>query len=198
MARTRIDVCNEALAMVGADPIAALDDGSAEGQQCSAHYESTLGTALTVPGGAPMRWRFATSQIDLVRLAATPTGRWAYAYQAPPQLLQMHAVTQGGAPVPFELYGDKVFSDQMDGLVADFTFRPDEAAWPPHFAGCFAQDLAAKLALALNRDQQLAEQLRRAVGWPGARTADSQSRSSPRLRATRLSGGRFGGRSARW
>lgn len=193
MARTAIDVCNEALAMVGAKRIAALNDGSAEGEVCSAHYETVVGAALTVPGGAPMRWRFASKQARLAQMQATPESRWAYAYQMPPDLLRLHAVTVDGHVIEHDTYGDKLFCDHPDRLVADYTFRAPEAGWPADFAAAVVQELALKLALSLNRDADLAKMLQSTVNWAGPRTADSQARTSHRIRATRLTGARYSG-----
>jgi hypothetical protein len=61
------------------------------------------------------------------------------------------------------------------------------------------QDLASRLAMGLNENTDLAKNLAAGVDWRGVRTADSQARTSPRLRATRLTGARFGGRGCwRW
>jgi hypothetical protein len=197
MSRSKIDVANEALAHVGAARIAAFDDGSAEGEQVSRHYESVVGTALLTPGGAPFRWSWATRQDRLTRLDETPQARWAYAYQAPLDLLRLHAVTRGGHPIAYTVHRDNILCDEDGGLVADYTMRVDEDGWPPDFAAAVALELATRLAVGLNENADLAGTLAKMLDWRGVRTADSQARTSPRLRATRLTAARFGGR-PRW
>lgn len=193
MPRTKIDVGNAALARVGADRIAAFDDGSAEGAQVSMHYEVVVGQALTNPGGAPFRWSFATMQTPLAKLEAAPWGRWLYAFQQPPDMLRLHAVTLDGRPVRHTIHQDRILTDEDGGLIADYTFRADEGSWTPDFFANVVQELAAVLAIGLNNDTALAQALARGVQWPGSRTGDSQARSPQRLRATRLTSARFGG-----
>lgn len=199
MAFTQIDIGNQALAMVGSAPIAAWDDGSAEGQQIGQHYEVLVGLALTSPGGAPMRWSFATRQDTLTKLAGTPEARYAFAYQIPADVLRLHAVTQNGMPIRYAIHSDAILTDQdnaLNPIVADYTFRAQEPTWPPDFTACFVHELASRLALGLNENRALANALKQAADWRGARTADSQSHTSPRLRATRLTSARFSGRGA--
>lgn len=192
MPRTKFDVCNAALAMVGANAVAAFDDGSTEGVVCGQLYENLVGKALLTPGGSPMRWSFASRQERLAPLLATPEGRWAKAWQTPALCLKIHAITENGHNVPFALYGDKIFTDQHTDLICDHSFRPDESLWPPDFADAVSHEMAHRLAMALNENADLAAELRRTMNWDGVRTADSQQRTSRRLRATRLRSARFG------
>lgn len=194
MSRSKIDVANEALAMVGADRISAFDDGSAEGEQVSRHYDSVVGKALLTPGGSPMRWSWATRQARLAQLEQSPEARWQYAYQMPVDVLRLHAVTRGGWPVAYAVHRDNILTNESGDLVADYTMAVDEAAWPPDFAAAVAMELGMRLAIGLNENADLAATLARNLDWRGIRTGDSQSRTSPRLRATRLTSARFGGR----
>jgi hypothetical protein len=201
MAFTKIDIGNQALSMVGSPAIASFEDGSAEGEALTNAYEMVVGTALTAPGGAPMRWSFATTQEALTKLAAAPLARFAFAYQAPPAMLRIHSLTQNSAVLRFGVQGDQIQCDEDNAttpVILDYTFRAQEETWPPDFAGCVAHELAARLALSLNENRGLANTLAATVRWQGARTADSQGRSSPRLRATRLINARFSGRGSRW
>lgn len=195
MAFTAIDIGNQALALVGSQPIAAFDDGSAEGQQLAAHYEVVVREGLTTPGRKPMRWSFATAQEALTKLSAAPLARWNFAYQRPTDTLAMHAVTQNDQPLRYAIQGDQILCDEDNtttDLIADFTFRALEDAWPPYFLTCIVGELAMRLAVGLNENRGLANTLRPMVDWAGARTADSQTRSSPRMRARRLISARFG------
>jgi hypothetical protein len=189
MLLTDIDVCNQALALCGADRIDSFDAGTAEAIQCSAHYETTVRACLTAPGGKPMRWSFATRQDTLAKVAGSPVGRWEHGYQLPTGCLQVHAVLDNDVPVAFAIYGDKVMTDVDGALVIDHTFRAGTNLWAPFFTDALVAQLARKLALALNRDAELARIV--SPDWQGARTADSQQRTARRIRATRLIGARF-------
>lgn len=192
MARTKIDVANAALALIGADAISTFDDGSAEGVAVGLLYENCVGAALLTPGGQPMRWSWATRQEVLARLGDTPTGRWDVAWSLPATCLKVHAVTENDRPITFAIYGNKVFTDEHSSLVCDHSFRVDESLWPADFADAVSRDLAMRLAMALNENADLAAEIRRGLSWAGVRTSDSQQHTSRRFRATRLRSARFG------
>jgi hypothetical protein len=195
MARTDIDICNRALARVGSDvQLASLTDNTAEATVCAREYPETFASALTVPGGKPMRWSFATTQKALTRLSTTPVARFAYAWQIEANTLIIHAVLVNSIPIEFTRLDDMIYCDADADVVAEYTFQPDEAALPSFFADALATDLAAKVALGLNRDIELADKLARQaeMQWAAARAADSQARSSRRVRANRLAMARFG------
>lgn len=195
MARTSIDLCNAALSLIGANQISSLSDNTREAEACSKAYELTVGASLTVPGGSPMRWSFATRQESLAALADVPVARWAKAWALPDGSLMVHAITSGDAPIVFDIMGDgTVLTDEHDAVVCDHTYRPAEALWPAPFANAFVYELAAVLAMALNENRDLAKTMAGMAAWPGARNADSQQHTAHRLRATRLTSGRFGGR----
>jgi hypothetical protein len=194
MARSDIDICNRALARVGADDIASLADESAEARACAREYEETLLAALTAPGGRPFRWSFATTQKALSRLTATPIARYAYAWQVEPNTLVIHAILVNSVPIEFTRLDDNVFCDADDGVIAEYTFRASESGFPSYFVEALTTELAAKLAVGLNRDTALGNALKQEAmaSWAGARSADSQARTARRVRATRILTRRFG------
>jgi hypothetical protein len=92
-------------------------------------------------------WRFATAQIQITPLAASPTFDYTYEYQLPSDCLRpldceidTWTVITGGllvcnSPGPLNLtYIQK---------------NTNESTWDPHFAEAFATRLARELALAL-------------------------------------------------
>lgn len=183
MTQTAIDIINRALVRVGAGRIASLTDGSTEAATAAEEYEPLVRAKLT-----EHRWRFATAQWSLNRLTATPEGRWEHAWQAPPDALLINAVTERDTLVPFDRYGDKIFTQRDGVLVADYCFRPDESRWPPYFASSVSAELAYAFALSIARDNSLADTLGRRLErtWAMARLADSQQQSTRRLSPTRF------------
>lgn len=195
MARSDIDICNRALVRVGSDvAIASLADNSAEATACAREYPETLAAALTMPGGQPFRWSFASAQKALTRLADAPLSRYAHAWQIEADVLMLHAILVNDVPIAFARLDDKVFCDADADVIAEYTFTPTPPAFIPPFVEALTTDLAAKLAVGLVRDLELAEALRREAErqWAGARAADSQARTSRRVRANRLRAARFG------
>jgi len=184
MADTEFDLINRALTQCGANPIVAYDD-SAEGIVAKLHYEATVRARL-----AARKWTFATEQYELNLLAATPRTRWAYAWQLPAEALKIWWIGTGpDSIVKFDHLGDKVFTDEGTGLFCEATFRQVEAKWPADFAEMMVAELGAIFARALPRDLELAKDFRAEaveLRGPIARSTDSMTRSTRRLRGSRL------------
>jgi hypothetical protein len=158
MATTKVDICSTALIMIGANSITSFSDDSTEATVCNTVYEDILKASLT-----RHRWRFATEQKQLSLLTATPTGRYAYAYQLPtsPELLQLITLTVNDFVIPYERYGDKVFLDNYgssSSVIADYTFRQDESEFPPHFILALEYHLASLFAGSIARDSGMIKQ----------------------------------------
>ena len=158
MATTKVDICSTALVMIGANTITSFSDDSTEANVCNTVYEDILKSSLT-----RHRWRFATEQKQLSLLTATPTGRYAYAYQLPtdPELLQLITLTVNDLVIPYERYGDKVYLDNYgstSSVICDYIFRQDEGEFPPHFILALQYQLASLFAGSIARDSGMIKQ----------------------------------------
>lgn len=158
MATTKIDICSTALVMIGANTITSFSDNSTEANVCNTVYEDILKSSLT-----RHRWRFATEQQQLSLLTATPTGRYAFAYQLPtnPELLQLITLTVNDLVIPYERYGDKVYLDNYgssDSVICDYIFKQDESEFPPHFILGLEYQLASLFAGSIARDASMIRQ----------------------------------------
>ena len=158
MATTKVDICSTALVMIGANTITSFSDDSTEANVCNTVYEDILKSSLT-----RHRWRFATEQKQLSLLTATPTGRYAYAYQLPtdPELLQLITLTVNDLVIPYERYGDKVYLDNYgstSSVICDYIFRQNEGEFPPHFILALQYQLASLFAGSIARDSGMIKQ----------------------------------------
>jgi hypothetical protein len=184
MPETKFDIASRALVRAGGSPVTAFDTSSAEAIAAGRDYEPVVTARLS-----GHRWRFATAQTALNRLTDTPAGeQWQYAYQEPADMLLLHGITQGGALIEYDRFGDKIFANALDDLVADYTFRADESRFPAYFANALTMELAHGFALNLARNLELASRLEAQVDreWQRARTADSQQQTARRIRHSRL------------
>lgn len=184
-ANSDIDIAARALVLIGAEPITSFTSTSTEALVASNIYEDVVQTALCAS-----RWRFATNQAVLNLLTATPTGRFATAHQLPNDLLMLHAVTVNSANIEYNVYGDKVFSDMSSGdvVVADYSFRAGEQDFPSYFTLSVEYALAAAFALAIARDEQLANMFEKKAAqlMQQAKTLDSQQQTTRRIRTSRF------------
>ena len=144
VANTPIKICSRASLLIGGDAIQSFSDGTAEASVCDAMYEDMARSALT-----NSRWRFATDQSVLNRLAEEPTGRWTAAYQLPSELIMLSAVTINEVPIKYDVYGSKVYCNESatNELIADYVFRADESTWPPYFVTAVEYMMAAAFCI---------------------------------------------------
>lgn len=184
-ATTDIAICTRALVLIGAEPITSFEDGTTESIAASTLYEDAARTALT-----STRWRFATNQATLNRLSDAPTGNWDAAYQLPSGLLLVNSVTVNDDPIRYDIYGSKVFCDATasETLICDYTFRADEANWPPYFTMAVAYRLASIFAVPVARDTNLSNALgqQAELYMARARAADAQQQTTRRLATSRF------------
>lgn len=184
-ANTAIKICSRASMLIGGDPIQSFTDGTTESDLADAIYEDIVRAALT-----SSRWRFATKQFQLNRLADSPIGRWDSAYQLPADSLMVNAITVQDLPIEFDTYEDKIYNNAVaaDEVIADYIYRASESSWSPYFtlglefsvASIFALSLARDASLSGAMDQQAQIQLIK------ARRLDSQTQTTRKLNTTRF------------
>jgi len=140
--------------MIGASPISSFTDGTTEATVASNTYEDTARSDLTMT-----RWRFASGQKQLSRLTDAPAGRFDAAYQLPSDLLVLHTVTINDNIVSYDRYEDMIYCNAAaaDVLIADYTYRTDEANWPPYFTLMVQYHMAGTFAGAVARAGDLQE-----------------------------------------
>lgn len=184
-ANTPIKVCSRASVLMGGSPISSFSDGTAEADVVDAMYEDIARAALT-----NTRWRFATKQQLLNRLAAAPTSRYSAAYQMPADLLMLSAVTVNDDPIIYDTYGDKIYCDTSTNEVvsADYIFRADESGWPSFFTLAVEFQVAAMLSVSIARDASLASLMDQQAERQmiKARRLDSQQQTTRKLMTSRF------------
>ena len=185
VANTPVKICSRASLLIGGEAIQSFDDGTAEATICDAMYEDMARSALT-----NSRWRFATDQAVLNRLAEAPTGRWSAAYQLPSESIMLSGVTVNDFPIKYDSYGSKVFCDssETEALVADYVFRANESDWPPYFVTAVEYVMAAVLAVSVARDSQLATLMEQKANYQmtQARRLQSQTQTTRKLNTSRF------------
>jgi hypothetical protein len=198
MSISAVSICQQALVMIGAQPIASLDDDTTEGIVCRSLYEATVRDELS-----QYRWRFATGVEQLNRLVATPGGKWGAAYQLPPACLVPSTVYVSGNPIDFDRYEDNIYCNASvtAEVLLEGVYRVDEQFWPPYFERVIVYRLASHLAHSIAQQVDTSDLLdRRAIRHAAlARNRDAQGRTATRIDTTRLvrnrsvNSGRFNG-----
>lgn len=185
VANTPIKICSRASLLIGGDAIQSFDDGTAEAEVSSAMYEDVARSALT-----NSRWRFATDQQIVSRLAQAPVGRWEAAYQLPSEMIMLNALTVNDLPIKYNLYGDKAYCNEASTseVVADYIFRAQEATWPPYFITAVQYMMAGVLAVSVARDSSLASLMEQKAAYEmrQARRLESQQQTTRKLNTSRF------------
>ncbi|MEQ8652382.1 MAG: hypothetical protein RIC87_07960 [Kiloniellales bacterium] len=140
-----VDICNQALDMVGAETIAALGEASAGGRACQGLYPQARDALLALHP-----WRFAMTRQVLARLEESPPSDWSLIYALPSdclaaRYLEAPSRTTLGPSTRFEVRADRLLTDLADAVL--IYSRRIEAAG--HFDPLFVESLAALLAVRL-------------------------------------------------
>lgn len=172
MALSALALCSRALLKIGAQPIASLEEGTAEAEVAANLYPGLRDALLSAHP-----WTFATGQATLPRLSGVPVADFSYAYQLPAGFLRALSAGTGGRGrgVSYRLHEDRLHSD-ADQVVLTYIFRPEESEFPPFFASALVARLAAEFCIPLTESAARAEMLFRLAESEirAARQTDSQ------------------------
>ena len=185
MTDSKFDICNQALVLVGANTINSFSENTTESKVCNQLYNMTLETMLT-----RCRWRFSTKQQQLSRKTDKPLGRFSSAYSLPSDALVMNTITVSDNVIQYDRYNDQIFCDatSTDVAIADYTFQPSEADFPPYFKSALVFELASLFAGAIARNDSLSILYqRKAQGQLSiAKSQDSQAQTTRRADVDRF------------
>ncbi|MFC3126817.1 hypothetical protein ACFOD4_17265 [Pseudoroseomonas globiformis] len=172
MALSALVLCSRALLKIGAQPIASLDEGTAEAEVAAHLYPSARDALISAHP-----WSFATGQMDLPRLLATPRADYAHAFQLPADFLRVLSAGSGGRGrgVDYRLHENRLHSN-ASRVTLTYLFRPAESALPPFFASALVAKLAAEFCIPLTESTSRAEMMQRLAEteFRHARLVDSQ------------------------
>lgn len=189
-----VDLCTQALVLVGCNPITSFTDGTTESLVSAAIYDTTVNAAL-----ASYPWRFATRQVALAKLSAAPTDTtYAYAYQQPNDLILPVRCTWGGQLIVYDRVGQTVVcnADNSSGtdVVMTYIQRVSEDIWLPHFKQGVLYDLASIFAEAVAGRQDLSQAImaRAQKAYAVARSQESQSQVNTDIPTSAIIQNRFG------
>lgn len=178
MALSALTLCSRALLRIGAQPVASLEEGTAEAEVAANLYPGARDALL-----AAHPWSFATGQARLGRLAGVPVADHASAFQLPPDLLRVLSAGSGrGRGLAYRIHERRLHAD-ADAVTLTYVFRPDESAFPPHFASALVARLAAEFCVPLTEATSRAEMLHRLAEaeFRHARLVDGQQSTAMAL-----------------
>ena len=182
---SKIDICNQGLVLIGANTIASFTDNTVESKVANQLYETTLRSLLT-----KARWRFATKQAQLTKLATDPLDKWDSAYQIPNDAILIHTVTVSDNVIVFDRYNEELFTNtsSSDVVVCHYTYQTHEKEFPDYFTQAVVFELASLFAGAIARNDGLSTlyQKRANQQLVLARSMESQTQTTRKLNTSLL------------
>ncbi len=146
MSTPKVELCNQALRLIGAETITSFDEQTDLAQTCSILFDDTVRALQSV-----YPWRFTMEKQQLARLTDAPLNEWTYQHALPADRLLLRqlfasATTYAPPVTDFEIFGARVCSHQPD-LWADYQVERDPATWPAYFRNLARHALATVLAI---------------------------------------------------
>lgn len=172
MALTSIALCSRALLKLGADTIAAFDEGTTEAEISANLYSSTRDALLS-----SHPWSFATAQISLPLLATEPVADYSASFQLPADFLRALSAGTGsrGRGLNYRIAERKLHCN-AEAVILTYIFRPAESEYPPFFDQALIARLAAEFCIPLTESTTRSQFLYQQAGneFRSAKTIDSQ------------------------
>ena len=131
--QSTISIISKAAVLAGEEPVQSLTEDrycvTVLAELFEVRYESLLQSN---------RWRFAMKKGAFGRLNVEPLNEYRYAYQIPPDCLQLIGPTYR---CDYEVYGDRVYTNSTS-FEAEYMFKPSIDKLPAHFSLLFVYSLA--------------------------------------------------------
>lgn len=187
MAVTEVEICNSALAKVGAARILTLDDDSEEARLCKTLFYRLRDKLLR-----SHPWRFATRRVALGPLVTAPIYEFQNAFQLPNDCLRVLAIDGNDSEEWKEESGQLLCN--LDSVNIKYIWKnEDTSSYDSNFVEVLAFDLAVELCMPLAQNATLRATLvdERKLALREARSFNAQVGSVDRVKADTWLNARF-------
>lgn len=165
-----VQICNQAMAKLGAQRITDLMDDTRNARVLNAIYDIKRDAEL-----AAHPWTFAITRAKIPASSTAPSFGWAYAYPLPPDCLRLVEIGEAFAdydPAGFEVEGGAILTDNASPLSIRYVQRvTNSGLYPPLFVESFACRLAAETAEELTQNLS-----KREAAWAERKQAIAEAR----------------------
>ena len=191
----REDLCNEALGLLGENPITDIDATETKAIRCKQFWETTRDACLRAHP-----WNFATKRVALVQNVTAPAFGYTYSYAVPSNCLRLLAVTDGtedldssdiqDTGIEYKLEGDDILCNS-EALYAKFIEgyadldSEETGMWDALFCSYFAAELAAKIGAGLTKSATIVNSMIQLanVRLQYAKAVDAKESGSPAVQS---------------
>ncbi len=179
MPLSAVELCATALVKIGAQPIASLEEDSAEAACARRLYPITRDALLSLHS-----WSFTLAHAELTPVAEAPLADFAHGYALPADHLRTISVGAAGRSrgLIYRVQGNRILSD-AETIVLHYQRRVDESLLPAFFIPLLVTRLAAEFCIPLTEGSSRAMDLYRLAEAElrTARLIDSQQATPRRV-----------------
>jgi hypothetical protein len=138
-----VSLASNALLLLGHRAIASFEDSDSGAEVASNLFEHSYKSILSLH-----RWRFATKQCELSRLAASPKSVYKYQFQLPADLIY---VIRAIGIEDYEIYHEQLYCNSIEVYI-EYIYDIDSSYLPSYFAKMFEFYLASQFAIPITGD----------------------------------------------
>lgn len=167
---TNIEICTNALLLLGDSAIASLTENTDRARRCANIYPQARRDVMR---GHP--WNCLVRRVQLAPLASPPPFGWAQQFNLPGDCLRLLDVGVNNCQVEFECEGNKILANAMVlnvRYVADAT----ESAWDANLTDIMIKRMVKDLAYPITKSTSLAQLKAQEfeLAWKRAKSVDGQ------------------------
>lgn len=200
---SQLDICNDALSEIAADPINSLDEASSSAFYCKQHYPRVVAEMMTWTD-----FDFLNRRTALALQPNDRKGEWLYRYGKPADLADAIAVLPkveeqrmdlpAAGPynfpswdalgkLPFIIAGGSIYTNVADAILEYQVNAVDPAVIDPLTARACALELAARLAMPIKKSRNLKGDLIKQAEVAKQRAIAENENRSPRRTTSYIS-----------
>lgn len=175
MAVDELSIVNDALILIGAEPITDLSANTKAARICNESYSKVRDQLL-----AAHPWNFATTRREITSDADLPAGyendEWAYAHSLPSDILRVLTLDQ---EEPWKVEARKIFTTYTPVMIKAIKQVTDTTLFSKTFEEALAYKLAARIAYAITQSATIVEAVTKQAeeALRNARSFDAQESS---------------------
>lgn len=183
-----VDICSQALLLVGAEPINALTDNTPRARLCDRMFVRAYEGVMRA-----YHWDSCTKRVMLSPLAPAPAFGYAYQYQIPADCLRVLGIDVDGYPIEHKIEGQTILCDQTIIYLKYLFANSVVETWDAGLVDVVVYALASEISYTLTRNASLSQYFKNEylMRLRQARWSDAQQGTTSAFHGGEISNARF-------
>lgn len=154
MATSEIQICSNALLLIGDNPISSFDDGSDRATLASNLWDNSRQAVLRAHP-----WNCAKEMVALAPESTAPAFDWAYKFLLPGNHLRVLFVGEEGQAEDYQVFGRRIFADVNPLYLTYIYDNTDVASWDASLVQAMEVYMAARMAYPITKSTTLRDSM---------------------------------------